>query len=501
MSKEFVNAMFDSFNQTQTTNGAKAFKSTKSYVLDLFALGGASRNLDENKIRNMVTYAIGEHLELAVRTIFYLGDVRGGQRARRFFQIAMKELVRIEPKRMEKVLHLIPEYTRWDMLYTFEGTSLEAKAFAVLAKEVADSTIQNRPSLVFKWLKSIGTSSKESVRLGRLTAKYFGLTEKDYRKLLVRGRQKLNLVESNMSQNKWGKINFEHVPSLASLKYKKAFKKHNLVRYNKFLDAVMTGEAKMNMAVEFPHNIVAKYRHNSNSYGWNRRALSLDGTLEAAWKSLPNYMEGKTGSMFVMADVSGSMDSTLDSKTSVTAMDVSIALAIYTSEKMSGPFKNTFMTFSDSPAFVTLPDKATLQTKIEITEAANWTSNTDIDKAMRKILDVAVTNRVKADQMPSMLAIVSDMQFDGCAKISNLDTWRKEFNDQGYELPNIVFWCVNAYENVATTMNQKGVVLISGYSPSILEEFFGMNISTPFDLMMKVVMKERYNVVAKAFML
>lgn len=490
MSQKFVNSIVDQFNITKTENESKAFKSTKSYVLDLFGLGGSSRNLDESTIRNMVQLALSENLEQTLRTIFYLGDVRGGQRARRFFEIAIKEIVKLHPDRMKRILHLLPEYTRWDMLYLFIGTQLERNALEVLKQEINSAIKENRSSLVFKWLKSPKTTSKESMRLAKITRDYLGLTDKEYRQLLVRGRKQLNLVECNMSQNNWDKINFEHVPSLANLKYKRAFAKHNLIQYNEHLNKVMKGEAKMNMGVTYPHTIIAQYR-NGNTY---------NSTLEAAWKSLPNYLKDVDGGMLVMADVSGSMKQTIDPISKVEIIDIAVGLAIYTAERLSGPFKNKFMTFSERPEFVTLPDNGTLQSKISITRHSNWQMNTNIDLAMEAILRVGVHNSLPQKDLPKTLLIISDMQFDGCASITNLETWGQQFKRQGYKLPQIVFWNVNAYKNMPTTMDKKGVALVSGYSPSILEEIYNAKFPNPFELMLKVIMKERYDIVANLFM-
>ena len=59
-------------------------------------------------------------------------------------------------------------------------------------------------------------------------------------------------------------------------------------------------------------------------------------------------------------------------------------------------------------------------------------------------------------------------------------------------MPNIVFWNVNAYGNQPVTMNEQGVQLVSGYSPSILTQLLNNDGKTPYDFMLEVIDSERY---------
>ena len=61
-------------NQTFTDNGAYAYKSTKSAVLDLFSNGVSSQDK-----ATLFVNAYKEDPLLAIKTILYLRDVRSGQ--------------------------------------------------------------------------------------------------------------------------------------------------------------------------------------------------------------------------------------------------------------------------------------------------------------------------------------------------------------------------------------------------------------------------------------
>jgi hypothetical protein len=99
--------------------------------------------------------------------------------------------------------------------------------------------------------------------------------------------------------------------------------------------------------------------------------------------------------------------------------------------------------------------------------------------------------------MPSTLLILSDMQFNQCARFdgSAMETFRRKFTDAGYTMPKIVFWNLNSHDNVPVKENENGVALVSGFSPSILKSILASDLEqfTPEAMMMKTLMAERYN--------
>lgn len=504
----FLNALRNEFNKTKTWNGAPAFKSTKSDILDLYAVAGNARSMGEDRLNDMIGRAIAENPELAIRVIFYLADIRGGQGSRDTMRSAIKFLIRRYPTQARALINLIPEYSRWDMLYEFVGTELERDAFAVLKAEVKDAIRNKRNSLVFKWLKSVNTSSEESNRLGRLTAKAFGMTEKDYRKMLSQYRKELGVVEVVMSADEWNSIDYEKLPSKAGLQYREAFKRHDLERYQSYLKAVIRSvedvtapKVKMNMTVAYPHEIVGKYRNEFGNYRFSGGNVTKeDLTLEAAWKSLPDYFEGNDENILAVVDGSGSMFSNIG-KSDMQNIDISVGLGIYCAEHMRGELKNYYMTFSDNPQLIRLNPNATLREKINQVYNTDIGYSTNVDAVFKKLLDVATKSNLSQSDLPTTILMISDMQFNSSnvRGITNYEMWVRMFNQAGYKLPQIVFWNVAAAENTPVTMDQKGTVLISGASPVVLKFIFTGELLTPYDLMLQVVNRERYNPVAEVF--
>ena len=70
--------------------------------------------------------------------------------------------------------------------------------------------------------------------------------------------------------------------------------------------------------------------------------------------------------------------------------------------------------------------------------------NTDFERAYKLILELALSFDATQEQMPTMLLVLSDMQFDE-ATTSNphFENIQKEFELAGYIMPKIVFWNLN----------------------------------------------------------
>lgn len=339
-------------------------------------------------------------------------------------------------------------------------------------------------SLAGKWAKSENTSSRESRVIATETRKKMGLTPKFYRKLLSILRREIDVVERRMSSGDWSGIEYDKVPSVASLRYRKAFKSHDETGYNAFLSAVERGEKKIQAGTLLPHDLVKQAITHS------------DRTVDAQWAALPDFLKDNPHKGLVMADTSGSMTGSYG--VDIVPIHVAIGLALYFAERNVGPFKDVFLSFSGSPEFHKVKG-ATLRDKIDNAIGTDWGMNTDLHAAFRLILSAAVTNRVPKEDMPEVLYIVSDMEFDSAQRgVTNFDAAKAAFERAGYDLPNIVFWNVSARneKNQPVTMHQSGAALVSGCSPSVLNYIWGGKVTTPVETMLTVLNSERYEAIA-----
>jgi hypothetical protein len=175
-------------------------------------------------------------------------------------------------------------------------------------------------------------------------------------------------------------------------------------------------------------------------------------------------------------------------------MAVSVSLALYFAERNKGAFKDHFITFSAKPQLQKIVGK-TLEEKMQSIQSSHWGMNTDLAAMFRLIVDTAVTNKLPQEDLPETLYIISDMEFDSCCdKHTNFEHAKKMFETNGYKLPNVVFWNVNASgENLPVRENEKGVSLVSGFSPVIFA--IAVENKTPYQVMIDTISSERYAVI------
>jgi hypothetical protein len=156
-----------------------------------------------------------------------------------------------------------------------------------------------------------------------------------------------------------------------------------------------------------------------------------------------------------------------------------------------------FLTFSGKPELLYL--KGGINSKIDQMVKSSWDMNTDLNKAFAKILDVAVKGNVTQEEMPAMVLILSDMQFDACIKHddSAIEMIERKYEAAGYKVPQVVFWNLNAsYGNAPVKFDKTGTALVSGFSPAIVKPLLSGDIDnfTPVSIMLKTIMQDRYAV-------
>lgn len=135
---KFLNGLIDETNFGYTENGAIKRNTTKSDLLDMFALGCSMRNRSDEDVILMFRKAYTENPLYALRCLFYLRDCRGGAGERRFFRICIKDLAKTNPDVVKRNIENIPFFGRYDDLYCLFDTPVESDMLAFIKKELAE---------------------------------------------------------------------------------------------------------------------------------------------------------------------------------------------------------------------------------------------------------------------------------------------------------------------------------------------------------------------------
>ena len=501
-------------NVSVTENGALGYKTSGKSLVDLNFMLSSMRDMPEEEIWRRFLLAYNENPTLAVTWLFFARDVRGGCGERRTFRLIFKRLCSENEPIALRLLQIIPFYGRWDDLIDLFFSSVPCKIRDAVgeilreqfAYDISLSSMNKPISLLAKWLPSLNTSSKETRRRAEVIRHLYEMRPRQYRKALSALRQYIDVTERKMSANEWSRINYETVPSRAAMTYRDAFERHDGDRYIEYLTNVNDGKAKINAGALYPYDIVHAYCAE-----WKLPSMT-DETLEAQWKALPDTVPDN-GSTLVVVDGSGSMGATIGN-TSVTCHDVARSLGIYFSEKLSGPLKDSFITFSADPKFVRFTEGISLLAKLSLLECYDDCSNTNIEKTFDLILDVAVKNHLKQSELPANILIVSDMEFDdatrqygygmGYDRYSSpvdralFDTIRDRWAEYGYKIPRLVFWNVcSRTGTIPLSENDFGVALVSGFSPNIADMVMSGELD-PFRCLEAKLLSDRYDRVREA---
>ena len=476
-------------NLTYTENGALTNRSTNSYCLDLFATIGALRNAEDNEIISRFIKAYTEDRNMAMKILFFARDIRGGLGERRVFRSILKWLSVHEADSLRKNIANVPEYGRFDDLLSLIDGPCEKDMLSFikeqLDKDLAALKTGDTVSLLAKWLPSVNTGNKDTVKSAKKLAKAMGFSDAEYRKVLVSLRAEIKLIENYLREKDYS-FSYEKQPSKALYKYRQAFFRNDQDRYCAFLEKAESNPSVMNTGTLTPYDVIRPimYRAEAEIEISEEERRSMDIT----WKALPDY----TGAENALAVVDGS--GSMYCGFGYTPATVAQSLGIYFAEHNKSCFHNHFITFSENPRLVEVKGRDIVE-KLRYCMSFDECANTDLQRTFDLILKTAIQNRAKQEGLPEKLYIISDMEFDYCAnhaEMTNFECAKKKFAKYGYKLPQIVFWNVESRNRQQPVMkNEQGVALVSGTSPQIFS-MLSKGILDPYSFMLETLSSERY---------
>jgi len=452
------------FMHFKTKNGADAYPNFQDSALEIFSKAGSIRDKSkkgqkpafygDDYLNNLVDIwhlAFNQDQEQAMKLLFWLRDPRGGAGNRQLFRDIYKSLAIAGgvPEAWAKAnISLIAEHGRFDDV----SASLYYTPLQSVALEFLANNLTNR--LCAKWVNRKDSLLRDHLKNNRPD---LGVTSnKTFRKLLVRNTQ---VVETQMCSKNWSNIEYKSVPSVAGVRYVKAFTRNDPVRYQSFINSKST---KMKTATAFPHEI------------WRMREAGADpAVIQKFFDSLKEkWILDKN--ILCMVDTSGSMDWTYVSG-KIKCIHVASALGFYVSEMLHGPFHRRFLTFSSSPSLYNWGQHGSITKAMDSVLNVPWGGSTNIQAAFNLVHDTYGSYNIPEEHQLDLIIVLSDMQFDcGVDKSANtseqslVEKSTARFQESGYKVPGLVYWSLTGYEN-QPSHSPSSVGLISGFSPSVLK--------------------------------
>lgn len=403
--KNFRNTELEQiFSHKYTENGDFSYNTVGNHLSDILFMSAYF----EKHLKQLPTLGTSDYEKLFS---MFIRDPR--------FGLGRRDLGRALMTKTKCTPEMVIDAGRWDDIYHIFNFEKAAKLFK--------TAIDSGDFLAKKWAPRY---SSKNLITARLFAKEWGMNKQQYGKYV----KAVETPEFKLSSHNTDAIDFSKLPSLALIKYWKRFntKDDTKLRFQKYLESVKKGEAKMNVSTT---NVYDIYRNRNN----------IDADL------VYNKLEKVSGSWLPIVDVSGSMWSD-------DAIGKALSIGKYLADT-STYCPRSFITFSSRPELIKLCD-GTYQQQLNQIERSDWGCNTDFGAVMRML------TKLKND-FPEYLVVMSDMEFDH-GSANDKDALMRDWRKKGIKT-KIIWWNFNSRNKTAPEQDTYGNIFLSGYNPMLLK--------------------------------
>lgn len=389
-----------------------------------------------------------------------------------------------------------------------EGGADNKKAYWYISPSEGSVTRVNNASFfvrrMLKTKNSLGFPMDKQVPYGAL---------KNYRQMNAKLRAATETIEALMCTDRWDLINPKSIPSVAKWKLRKALLNEQLkvaptslqnttgnrhpdnkgrVACRTSMRAHLTNPEDIKTAGLVPHQIACAKSTSCTDVDyqnamWEAMVMSyrkrLAEKIAAEDQDAPTDEVCKSvmsGNFLACPDISGSMS--FEGTAPNRPLDVSMGLSAFMSEVASENFRDTVITFSESPRILKFknPDG----TRMKVAQRMSMIStgmgyNTDVMSLHRLIVQICKDNKVNPEDIPT-LVIFSDGEFDSQCQTGGDHGYRtthknivRMYTAAGFtRIPTIVYWNLSRkYKNkgTQTTANYPGVMFLQGDSPRLFD--------------------------------
>jgi hypothetical protein len=481
-----------------TENGAPSHSSTMDARLDLFVK--TVRDVEDECLLELVDRSWEVDPLDTLKILFNWRDCRGGKGDYRGFLVAMVHVLTKGEAWFLANFKAIPEYGSWlDLVKLWHMVDEVAKGeiMACIREQIELDVLllkeKQSISLLAKWMPTEGCKwdrgGEKADRGGEgqergpsFVAEFckFKIKKAFYRKeLLTPLRAHLKLVETRLCAKQFDQIDYESVPSVAMKKYRKAFLRNDKAGFEDYLAQVTKGTKTIKAGQVYPHDLVRHYLGGG----------AFDAVIEEQWKAIKAGVDecGAFEGAVCVCDVSGSMDGV--------PLQVCIALGLL-GLSPGGCAREQVITFDSRPALHKISSAESLEEQVRVLSQIPWGGNTNFEKTMDLVLTLEGIKRV---------FVFSDMQFDqafcgvsGYGAASHFDLARAKFEAAGRPMPEIVFWNLRGNtSDFPVTTDDRGVVMLAGYSPALLGALTSGGELSPLTMMLGIIRGARYEKIKK----
>jgi hypothetical protein len=281
-----------------------------------------------------------------------------------------------------------------------------------------------------------------------------------------------------MCSNEFSKIDYYKVPSVHLNKWRNAhlYEDENGIRRRPEIKDRLKARSNLlsmrRVKRNCPHVITSQIKYAN---------LAKQQVLLQKWDELKRKFAG--GKTYIPM---------IDLSTKNIHKKLCVSLGIFLSEVSHPSFINQVLTFEEKPTWLDLSVYTSLQEKVRHLSDLSRGKNSNITATFDLILERILLNKIPDSEIPDLL-ILTNLHFNKFSKDdinSTLKDISRKFETHGIKRPTITFWNLNSNESSPAMCMNNNVVMLYGYSESILFGESEINSDSTFD---EIVNDKMYN--------
>lgn len=488
-------------NVTTTANGAIAYSTTFSTLVDQFGLSGNYMHRAYDDVcKDMEKLWDNEDRNSALRFVFYLRLITRNTAFRASESDKMVKTEKVQKglglkdefiKRLLwiaahdeatfiKNLWIVPFIGSWKDLFVLMHYDIELDVnclnrnivygliSACLRNNIQVDLIKKFMPRIDSMKKNVTSWTKNKTRFGKELAKYMGIPRLTYNKLKSSGTA--HDFQKHLCKKEYDMVEWSRIPGKAL-----SLIVNSRLSENKDVQASLIEWLDKQDTV--PYNgyvfeLMKNVRNRRSPYSVELANKQFETLVNKAIK------DGKiTENVLPILDTSGSMGVRIGNST---AMDISMSLGIFFSTINKGYFHDCVMMFDERSYFLKFNGKTFAEKVNEV--PMNAMGSTNFQSVIDAIVKLRKENpQIPLEEYPTTLLVVSDMQFNPTVynwterkyKTSNNEMMKMKlyevFPKEFVNSMKFVWWnCVSSEKNFPTECKEGGEYLLSGFDGSII---------------------------------